>query len=76
MGQIDSLLVWAPEMMGNQRQDEFGISRLWQRVSDRGAAPNLKIGEGTEPVRPHPGMGEMLEGGYISVGQDFGVAIG
>lgn len=76
MGQIDGLLVWPPEVMGNQRQDEFGISRLWQRVFDRSAAPDLKIGEGAEPVRTHPGMGEMLEGGHISVGQDFGIAIG
>jgi hypothetical protein len=61
--------------MGNELKDEFEISQPWQRASGRGAAPGLKTGEGAEGVRPHPGIGEMLEGGHITVAQDFGVAI-
>ena len=43
MGWIDALLVWVPEVMGNELQDEFGVSQPWQRASGRGAAPGLKI---------------------------------
>ncbi len=66
--------------MGNELLDEFEISQLWQRASDRGAAPGLKIievgGEGAERIRAHSVISERLEGGHIGIGQDFGIAIG
>jgi hypothetical protein len=80
MGRINGLLVWVPEVMSDELQNEFRISGPREWAPGRGPAPSLEIrkvgGEGAEGIGAHPGIGEMLQGGDIGIRQDLGIAIG
>ena len=66
--------------MSDELQDKFGIGRPGNGSSGGRLGPGLEIGEirgeGAQGVGAHPGVGQMLERGDVSLGQDLGIAIG
>ena len=66
--------------MSNELQDKFWIGRPGDRSSGGGQRPGLEIGEirgeGALGIGTHPGVGQMLEGGDVRLGQNLGIAIG
>jgi hypothetical protein len=71
VSRIGSLLIWVPHVVSNELQNEFRICRSREWAPGRGLARSFEIseigGEGAERVGPHPCIGEVLQGGNISV---------
>jgi hypothetical protein len=66
--------------MSGKLQKELGIGKLGEGALSCSPAPGIEIGEvggeSAKHTRSRPSIGDMLEGGHISVGQDFGMANG